>query len=834
MKNNREEDISLVAAVAVEKTVYHFDKLFDYRVPKRLEKSIEKGKRVYVPFGKGNSMRQAVVFSVDRAKSSDVENLKEIRQVLDKAPVLTPEMLELALFIKDRCFCTIFDGIKAMLPAGLMFKMKLYYKLSEKGERILKSENREELLKDFSQEEKNILLAIFKSRGLEKEKTADTFGKDGEEVLEKLCREGLVIETGKAKRKTADATVKCMALTEDALDYEDSLTEKQQAVFEILSMCKGASVKEICYYTGVTSSVADALVKKGLAYYYDEEVFRIPKKVSVGGGLSVEKMNLSEEQNRVFQNIYKRFKENKPSVTLLFGVTGSGKTSVYINLIDSVLKDGKTVIFMVPEISLTPQFTEKFEKIFGSDVAVFHSRLSLGERLDEYKRVLKGEAKIVVGTRSAVFAPLQNIGLIIMDEEHEHTYKSESTPRYNACQAAKFRCMKNNGLLLLGSATPSVESYYHALNGTYSLEVLKERYGSSVLPDVVIEDMNLQTAEGNFSNFSSGLAQEIERNLENGKQSILLLNRRGHNTFVACSRCKEVITCPNCSISLTYHSANNRLMCHYCGYSIPYTNTCPVCHSEGLRFSGAGTQRVEQELAVLFPSARILRLDTDSTMGKYSHERKLAAFAAGDYDILVGTQMVAKGLDFPKVTLVGVINADTMLYSDDFRSYEKTFSLLTQVVGRSGRGDEKGRAVIQTFTPDNPIIYLAAEQNYEAFYQSEIEIRRGMLYPPFADICYIGFVGTNQDMVKRKALEFSKSLAETARLRYSHVPLRVLGPSPSSVTKVNKKYRYNIIIKCRDNRETRSLITLMLCEFGRTNNRSKGVRVFADMNPLST
>lgn len=834
MKNNREEDINLVAAVAVEKTVYHFDKLFDYRVPKRLEKSIEKGKRVYVPFGKGNSMRQAVVFSVDRAKSSDVENLKEIRQVLDKAPVLTPEMLELALFIKDRCFCTIFDGIKAMLPAGLMFKMKLYYKFSEKGERILKSENREEMLKDFSQEEKNILLAIFKSRGLEKEKTADTFGKDGEEVLEKLCREGLVLETGKAKRKTADATVKCMALTEDALDYEDSLTEKQEAVFEILSMCKGASVKEICYYTGVTSSVADALVKKGLAYYYDEEVFRIPKKVSVGGGLSVEKMNLSEEQNRVFQNIYKRFKENKPSVTLLFGVTGSGKTSVYINLIDSVLKDGKTVIFMVPEISLTPQFTEKFEKIFGSDVAVFHSRLSLGERLDEYKRVLKGEAKIVVGTRSAVFAPLQNIGLIIMDEEHEHTYKSESTPRYNACQAAKFRCMKNNGLLLLGSATPSVESYYHALNGTYSLEVLKERYGSSVLPDVVIEDMNLQTAEGNFSNFSSGLAQEIERNLENGKQSILLLNRRGHNTFVACSRCKEVITCPNCSISLTYHSANNRLMCHYCGYSIPYTNTCPVCHSEGLRFSGAGTQRVEQELAVLFPSARILRLDTDSTMGKYSHERKLAAFAAGEYDILVGTQMVAKGLDFPKVTLVGVINADTMLYSDDFRSYEKTFSLLTQVVGRSGRGYEKGRAVIQTFTPDNPIIYLAAEQNYEAFYQSEIEIRRGMLYPPFADICYIGFVGTNQDMVKRKALEFSKSLAETARLRYSHVPLRVLGPSPSSVTKVNKKYRYNIIIKCRDNRETRSLITLMLCEFGRTNNRSKGVRVFADMNPLST
>ncbi len=833
MKNNTQQDICFVASVAVEKTVYHFDKLFDYKVPKSLETLVSKGKRVYVPFGKGNGLRQAVVFSVDKANSADVENLKEIKQVLDKTPVLTEEMLELALFIKDRCFCTIFDGIKAMLPAGLTFKFRLSYKLSEKSQKIFGDVNSEDMLAGFSTEEKNILLAIQKCSGLSKDKITDAFGKESEEILDKLCREGYITENSEAKRKTGDAGVKCIALTDDALDCQVSLTEKQEAVFEILSMCKGASVKEICYYTGVTAAVADALVKKGIAYYYEEEVLRIPKKVSSGQRDLIEKFNLSEEQNRVYKNIYSRYSKNKPSVTLLFGITGSGKTSVYINLMDSVLKDGKTVIVMVPEISLTPQFTEKFVTIFGKDVAVFHSRLSLGERLDEYKRVLRGEAKIVVGTRSAVFAPLRNIGLIIIDEEHEHTYKSESTPRYNACQVAKFRCMKNNSLLLLGSATPSVESYYHALSGTYSLEVLKERYGNSVLPDVMIEDMNLEMASGNFCNFSSGLAEEIEKNLDSGKQSILLLNRRGHNTFVSCSKCKEVITCPNCSISLTYHSANDRLMCHYCGYSVPYTNTCPVCHSESLRFSGAGTQRIEQELAELFPSAKILRLDTDSTMGKYSHEKKLAAFAAGDYDILVGTQMVAKGLNFPKVTLVGVINADTMLYSDDFRSYEKTFSLLTQVVGRSGRGEERGRAVIQTFTPDNPVIYLAAEQNYEAFYNSEIKIRKGLLYPPYADICYIGFVGTNHDMVKRKALEFSKSLAETARLRYSHVPLRVLGPSPSNVTKVNKNYRYNIIIKCRDNKETRSLITLMLCEFGRKNNKGKGVRIYADMNPLS-
>lgn len=832
MNIEKESASFLMASVAVEKTVYHFDKLFDYRIPKRLESKVKEGKRVLVPFGRGNSLRQAMVFTLERVKESEGENLKEIRTVLDEEPVLTKEMLELSLFLKDRCFCTIYECIKAMLPAGLTFRMKLYYKLSEKGEKLFKEEDGKLSLKSFSEKEFRILTALFKSKRLESTKAADTFGKDADDILESLCHKGYVMESRKAKRKITDATVKCMALTEDALDYEEKLTQKQEAVFELLSMCGGASVKEICYYTGVSAGVADALVKKGIAYYYEEEVFRTPKKFKSFEKNNAQDIFLSSEQKRVFNSILGRYKDGKPSVTLLYGVTGSGKTSVYLRLMCEALQDGKTAIVMVPEISLTPQMTEKFESYFGKDVAVFHSRLSLGERLDEYKRVLKGEARIVIGTRSAVFAPLSNIGLIIIDEEHEHTYKSESTPRYSACQAAKFRCLKNNCLLLLGSATPSVESYYHAENGQYTLEVLKERYGQSVLPDVFIEDMNLEMANGNIGNFSQGLASELEKNLEEGKQSILLLNRRGHNTFVSCTKCGEVLTCPNCSISLTYHSANNRMMCHYCGYSIPYTNTCPACHSEGLRFSGAGTQRAEQELEELLPSARVLRLDTDSTMGKYSHERKLAAFASGNYDILIGTQMVAKGLDFPNVTLAGVLNADTMLYSDDFRSYEKTFSLLTQVVGRSGRGKEKGRAVIQTHTPDNPVIYLAAEQNYEAFYRSEIEIRRGMLYPPFADICLIGFVGANHDDVRDKAAEFSKSLAETAKLRYSHIPMRVLGPSPSAVTKVNRKYRYNIIIKCRDNRETRSLITLLLCEFGRKN-RSKGVRIFADMNPAS-
>ena len=587
-------------------------------------------------------------------------------------------------------------------------------------------------------------------------------------------------------------------------------------------------MKEVCYYTGVTTSVPDTLVRKGFAEYFDDEVFRIPKS-AVSDKRDI---MLTDEQQTAYDELCTLYENDHAEVSLLYGITGSGKTSVFFKLIERAVEDDKDVIVMVPEIALTPQMIAMFRAHFGDKVAVFHSALSLGERLDEYKRVSRGIAKIAVGTRSAIFAPFQNLGLIIMDEEQEHTYKSESKPRFSAKELAKFRCSYHKALLLFSSATPSVETFYYANSGRYHKHVLTKRYGSATLPDVVIADMNEELEVGNASSFSNILLQNIEENLDNGKQSILLLNRRGYNSYVTCNSCREPLTCPNCSISLTYHNANNRLMCHYCGYSVPYRTECPTCHSHSLRLSGTGTQRAEVEIAEIFPHARILRMDTDTTMTRSSHEKKLTAFANGEYDILVGTQMVAKGLDFPNVTLVGVLNADHMLYLDDYRSYENTFSLLTQVVGRSGRGKDKGRAIIQTFTPENPIISLAARQDYDAFYQAEIGIRKAMLYPPFASICLVGFVGENAKLTEKAAFAFTALMTEMLKDEYTDIPLRVLGPSQAAVFKVSNKYRFKLILKCRNDNRFREMLGRMLVTFSGVREYS-GVTVYADMDPLN-
>ena len=587
-------------------------------------------------------------------------------------------------------------------------------------------------------------------------------------------------------------------------------------------------MREIRYFTGVSSSVIDALFKKGVIYFFDEEVFRTGD-LQVSGG--AKPIVLSGEQQQACDNLLAEYRDTRPHVSLLYGVTGSGKTSVFLKLIERVLDEGRGIIVMVPEISLTPQFVEQFARRFGDKIAVFHSALSLGERLDAYKRVKKGLAQIVIGTRSAVFAPFDDVGLVIMDEEQEYSYKSESAPRYHAREIAMFRCAQHNALLVLSSATPSVETYYYAQNGRYSLNVLTQRFGAAVLPEVVTADMNMEIQGGNASGFSDVLLQNIENNLEQGKQSILLLNRRGHHSFVTCTQCGEPVTCPNCSISLTYHSRNNRLMCHYCGYSVPYKNECPTCFGKSLRLGGTGTQKAEQDIGMIFPNARILRMDTDATSSKSSYERMISAFSRGDYDILVGTQMVAKGLDFPNVTLVGVLNADQMLYADDYRSYERTFSLLTQVVGRSGRGESKGLAVIQTHTPDNLIIAMAARQDYDAFYQAEITMRQAMLYPPFADICLVGFVGQDQALTLRAANAFLETFTALARTEYPDLPIRILGPSPALVVKVSNKYRYKLIIKCRNNRAFRALLSSALVAFDGLRAYAR-VTAYADMNAL--
>lgn len=809
----------LIAGVAVENTVYHFDKIFDYIVPKSLICDLQVGCRVLVPFGRGNKHRQAIVMSLKQVADNGTSMLKEISSVLDESPVLNDEMLQMVSFMKSHCFCTYYEAVKAMLPAGINYKITTEYAVNKP----IKFE-----LFDLDDEQRRVVQYILKKNSpVKKECLLDAFGFTDTSLLDDMCKEGILVKNESTYRRTSDKSVKMVRICDDTDASGIKLTPKQSVVYNLLSDVGSVCVKEICYFTGVTTAVVDSLVKKGLAVYYDDEVFRIPKNQIIKKA----EFELSDEQNKAYLKLLEDYHSQKGEVSLLYGITGSGKTSVFMKLIEDVVADNKGVIVMVPEIALTSQLISIFKSKFSDKVAVFHSGLSLGERLDEYKRVKKGLATIAIGTRSAVFAPFSDLGLVIIDEEQEHTYKSESKPRFHARELAKFRTAYNKSLLVLASATPSVESFYNASVGKYNLTKLTKRYGGATLPDVLVVDMNEQVPVDNTTQFSSVLLDNIQRNLDDKKQTILLLNRRGHNTFVTCRSCKESVQCPHCSISMTYHSANDRLMCHYCGYSIPYTGVCPTCHGDSLSPMGFGTQRAESELADLFPDARILRMDTDATMSKSSHEKKLADFAEGKYDILVGTQMVAKGLDFPDVTLVGVLSADQMLYSDDYRSYENTFSMLTQVVGRSGRGSQKGRAVIQTYTPENTIIQLGAQQDYDSFYNDEIKIRKAMLYPPFSQMCLIGFICENSAKLERAARSFVEDMTLSLNKDYSDIPIRILGPSPAAVAKINNKYRYKILLKCRNDSRFRKMLSDILVRFSKKREYSD-VTVFADMHPL--
>lgn len=805
-----------IAGVAVEKTAYSFDKIFDYVITETILASV--GCRVLVPFGRSNQKRQGLIMYIKSI--NDIDKLKNIEKVLDKKPVLTNEMINLALFMKERYYCTIYDCIKAMLPVGINYKFRTTYTINKDYDF---SEN-------FSNKKQKMIYEYLLNR--RKPVASEDIIKDlslseDTPIMHEMAMSGILIKQDEVSRKTGDKMCKMIRLVSNCENAE--LTPKQKEAYEVLNMSFSLSVKELCYFVGCTQVVADGLVKKGVAEYFEEEVFRTPS-VYNNGEKSQKNIKLTPEQQLAYNDLYMRYKSNKAQVSLLYGITGSGKTLVFMKMIDKAVSDNRGVIVMVPEIALTPQLMNIFTSRYGHNVAMFHSGLSAGERLDEWKRVKNGYAKIALGTRSAIFAPFDNIGLIIIDEEQEYTYKSESNPRFHARDLAKYRSNKHNCLLLLSSATPSIDSFYNCCKGRYSINRLSKRYGNAVLPDVVTVDMNEEQQKGNFSGISSELLRNIEYNVENGKQSIILLNRRGHNTFVSCRKCKEVISCPNCSISLTYHSDNNRLMCHYCGYSEPMKQECPVCQSKSLKFSGLGTQRAEQSLIDKLPMARILRMDADSTMAKFSHEKKFKDFSDGKYDIMIGTQMVAKGLDFPNVTLVGVLSADQILYSNDYRSYERTFSLLTQVVGRAGRGKLKGKAIIQTFTPDNETIMLASKQDYDSFYKSEILLRKAMLYPPFSDICMIGFVGDNEAKTAEAAKYFTENLIQLAKTEYSDMPLRVIGYSPATINKISNKFRYKCLMKFRNSSDFRRMISDLLITYGK-NKRFSKVSIYVDVNP---
>ena len=812
-----------IAKVAVEGTLYHFDMEFDYIIPENIDTNNLVGSRVLVPFGLGNKKKHGVVFEVVSGKLD--EKIKPIYAVLDKAPLLSVEMISLARWMKRRYYCTLFDAVKTMLPSGINRKLVNYYKLSGNINFLEKF--------DLNDIEINIIEILKKKdkfisyKKLQLETSVDNLDK----ILLRLKKLGIILQKEDSINKVSDASIKMVSVTDigKVKNLNLKLTQKQKKVYDAIKACSEISVKEVCYYTGVTASVVDSLVKKGIVYYFENQVYRNPYK-NIEKLYNKEDILLSDEQKTSFNNLYKEYTSGKASVSLLYGVTGSGKTAVFMKLIEAVRKDKKGIIVMVPEIALTSSLIRQFHQRFGEKVAVFHSGLSVGERADEWKRVKNGDADIAIGTRSAVFAPFENLGLIIMDEEQEYTYKSDSSPRFHARDIAKFRCKQNNTLLVLASATPSIESYYMALNGRYSLNTISRRYGQANLPKVKIVDLNEEINKGNNSAFSEILIKELVENLQNNKQSIILMNRRGYNTFASCRACNEVLTCPNCSISLTYHSANGRLMCHYCGYSVEFTDECPNCHEHEIRYLGFGTQKIEEDLQKVVPEARILRMDADTTMAKFSHDRKFRLFSEGKYDIMIGTQMVAKGLDFDNVTLVGVLSADQSLYNNDFRSYERTFSLLTQVVGRAGRGNYAGRAIIQTYTPENSVISLAAQQNYDEFYNSEIKMRKAMLYPPFVDLCVICFSGKNQERILSAAKDFFNMLRKLASKDYSELPLRVLEPSQTTIIKLNNKYRHKLIIKFRNSRRFQELISRLLVWFEKDKKYSE-VSVYVDVNP---
>lgn len=780
-----------VACVALDGAVGTYDKLYSYLIPNELSDSAVPGCRVFVPFGRSNNKRIGIIFEL--AEAEDTAGYKSIISVVDDLPILNGELLKLCGYMHDNLFCTYFDAVNVMLPAGLRFKLTDYY-----------SVNPEFSCKSLLDENELALFSRVESAGeISADKLKDTVD-DYSSVLFSLTDKEALIHTVVPKRNMGDLTRKYVRVSEDYINSDFKLTARQQEVVDTALVAGEVSVRELQYFTGVSLSVVNALITKGVLLSFDKQEFRMPPRAqykSVSNAIV-----LNGEQNAAYSGLRQRMFSGVGETALLYGVTGSGKTQVFLKLADEAINFGLGVIIMVPEIALTPQMINLFSARYGNLVAVFHSAMSLGQRMDEYRRIAAGKAMIAVGTRSAVFAPFDKLGLVVIDEEQEHTYKSEKNPRFHARDIARLRVKYHKGLLCLSSATPSLESFSLATLGKYGFYKLTRRYNDVSLPKVHIVNMRDELQAGNSSNISRELARCIDSQLNSGKQAIILLNRRGHNTYVSCQQCGYVASCDNCSISLTYHSANKRLMCHYCGYSIPVPDKCPECGCEYLSFSGVGTQRIQEELSTLFPKARILRLDADSTLTRDSYSKNLSDFANGNYDIMIGTQMVAKGLDFPNVSLVGVIGADRALAGDDYRSFERTFDLLTQVVGRAGRADGNGIAVVQTFDNDNHIIDLAQAQDYEQFFKEEIAARQIKIFPPYCDLCLIWTQSASEAAARAGINELFKNIKEAVSDEFSDQRLIILGPSSAFIPRVAGKYRFKMLIKCKNTPRFKELI----------------------------
>lgn len=805
----------MVALIAVASAVYAIDKPYSYRVPQEMPLCV--GMRVIVPFGRGNRRSEGIVLEI---KDVDTPGLKSVERVLDHEPILSPAFIRMAAFIRERYFCTFYDAIKTMLPAGLWYNTFEKYQRTDKSFDGVQLSAEETELLQYAQD----LAAAFTQTDL-----TNHFGSSDsyEAALRSLIKKKLLSVDLDFSRKVKDKTERFISLAvpaEQAMEYAVKKQRSAPVQYELLKLlCTvgGAGAKELCYLTGATSQTLRRLENIGYITSAVHECLRSALPTCVPSAAPIV---LNADQTKVYHSLLAQSEQPDPGTALLYGITGSGKTAVYICLIKQMLQKGKSSVLLVPEISLTPQLIGLLMSHFGETVSVLHSALRVSERYDAWKKIKQGKSKVIIGTRSAVFAPAENLGLLIVDEEQEHTYKSENSPRYHAREIALYRGVKEHALVMLGSATPSIETMYYAKQGVYSYYELRTRYNERSLPKVEIVDMKEEIRRGNNSDISLPLKEAIAQNLAEGKQSILFLNRRGAGRSLICVDCGNVQQCPRCSVSLTYHKVNHRLMCHHCGYSQPVSVDCELCGGH-TKVIGTGTQKVEQELQQLFPEITCIRMDADTISASNPHEAILKRFEKEKIQVLIGTQMVTKGLNFENVTLVGIIDADMSLYVNHYRASETTFSMLTQVIGRSGRGAYDGTAIIQTMTPDHTVLQLAAKQDYDGFYALETTFRMMQNTPPYGDLFTVSFSGALEEAVIAGAYDF-RMMLEPAQKQYH---LCILGPSPAPVVKVNNTYRYRVAVCCRNSREIRLLLAACLKEFGK-NKKYKGVVAFADIN----
>lgn len=808
----------MIAQVYVNTKNLNIDKPFDYLVPESIADKIAVGCRIKVPFGAGNLPKEAYVTAL--SESSSFDKLKEIKSLTDEFPMLTERSIELCFYMRERYFCTFSEAAQLCLPPGTDAKFEEWISLSHKYYDLLS------LVKGVKQEQLVQLLEQADGSA-EMEQIKSLLGKNARATVNALIKKGVCEKSFRDKRRANEKTVRLAYYCGDEdisyhIDTLEKSAPRQAAVLKVLSELGELCVPDILRASGSTRNAVESLYVKHLLDFREVEVLRNPLE-----GKTQQKLPplvLSKAQEKASQAITK----NKCGTYLIHGVTGSGKTEVYMSIVSKAFEKNKQVIILVPEIALTPQMTSRFFSRFGENVAVIHSALSLGERLDEWKRIRRGQARLIIGARSAIFAPCDNLGAIIIDEEHEQSYKSESSPRYHAREIAAYLAKKHNCPLILGSATPSIESYYKAKCGEYTLIELLERYNKKPLPKVLISDMRLELREGNKTVLSRLLAKEIDSNIKHGEQTILFLNRRGYSTFVSCRECGYVFSCPNCSVSLTYHKNTDSLTCHYCGHREKVRLICPKCQSSKVRDFGKGTQKAQEQIESIFPSAKTLRMDTDTTSGKRGHEKLLEQFANEKTDILLGTQMVTKGLDFENVTLVGVLAADASLNIDDFRAQERTFNLITQVCGRAGRGEKPGRCIIQTYEPENPTLLLAAAQDYKTFFQDEISYRREFLYPPFCDIINIMVASSVREEAEKAIAKIAMRLRVALR---NYDNCKFYGPSPAPVNKIQGRHRMRLWLKCRADedfiRELREII------HEKPSKRGSDLSVITDINPYS-